>query len=316
MKKRLFHIMLILCSVSVHAGSAMAQQGGRYYPETGHTLDARFVTFFDAHGGVEILGYPITDVFVDPENGFPVQYTENARLEQVRQGAEATIRLPVLGELLGGWEAPLSPGQGSSSTSSGCRFYPESGHRICFAFLDFFERHGGSELFGYPISEFKIENGRVVQYFQRFRLDWHPEAAAERQIQVAALGREHFDSMGYDPNLLKSNPPEDLDQYRVLELRPSVSVWKPVTRTSDTQRVFVVVRDQNLMPVQGAWVTLNVKFTDHERVLVMEPTDAAGVSQLDLSFEQQPPGKIVILEVLVSNADIQVSTRDSFLVWW
>jgi len=314
--KLLFRIGLILCAFPILAGPASAQAGGRYYPETGHTLDARFISFFDAHGGVEILGYPITDVFVDPENGYPIQYTENARLEQVRQGADATIRLPVLGELLGGWDAPLASGQAAAGISSGCRYYPESGHRICFAFLDYFEQHGGLEIFGYPISEFKFENGRVVQYFQRFRLDWHPEADQERQVQVAALGRMHFDAMGYDPNLLKSSPPRDMDQYRVLELRPLVSVWKPVAQASDTQRVFVVVRDQNLMPVQGVWVTLNVRLADRDRVLVMPPSDANGISQIELAFEDQRPGGMVTLEVLVSNGEIQVSTRDSFLIWW
>jgi hypothetical protein len=311
--KGLVRAVLILCTLSMLAGPAWAQAGGRYYPETGHTLDARFIAFFDAHGGVEILGYPITDVFVDPENGFPIQYTENARLEQVRQGAETVIRMPVLGELLGGWQAPLTSG---GAPSSGCQFYPESGHRICYAFLDFFNQHGGSELFGYPISEFTLESGRVVQYFQRFRLDWYPEASDGRQVRVAPLGAAHFDVMGYDPNLLKSNPPEDMVQYRVLELRPQVSIWKPVVQSSDAQRVFVVVRDQNLMPVQDAWVTLNVKFADYERVLVMPSTDTGGVSQVDLEFEGQPPGMTISLEVLVSNGELQVSTRDSFLVWW
>jgi hypothetical protein len=304
---------LIFFAIAVLAGPAWAQASGRYYPETGHTLDAHFVDFFDEHGGVEILGYPITDVFVDPENGYPVQYLENARLEHVRLGAETVVRMPVLGELLGGWDAPLPSGQ---RAASGCRYFPESGHRICFAFLDFFERHGGSELFGYPISEFKFENGRVVQYFQGFRLDWHPEASDGSQVQVAPLGLEHFIALGYDPNLLRSNPPEDMLQYRVIELRPLVSVRKPVVQSSDSQRVFVVVRDQNLMPVQDAGVTLNVKFADQERVLVMPRSDLAGISQIDLEFEHQPPGRSVILEVLVSYNDLQVSTRDSFLVWW
>ena len=311
--RHLIRAGLILSAITLLAGPAEAQAGGRYYAETGHTLDARFVDFFEEHGGVEILGYPITDVFVDPENGYPIQYLENARLEYARQGQEAVIRMPVLGELLGGWDAPLPSRQ---SAASGCRYFPESGHRACFAFLDFFDQHGGLPLFGYPISEFKLENGRVVQYFQGFRLDWHPEASDGRQVQVAPLGGEHFEVMGYDLNLLKSNPPQDMQQYRVLELRPQVSVWKPVVRGSDSQRVFVVIRDQNLMPVQGASVTLNVRFADHARVLVMPRSDAAGISQVDLAFEHQPPGRSVTLEVLVSYADLQVSTRDSFLVWW
>jgi hypothetical protein len=304
---------LVVLALGVLGAPAWAQSGGRYYPETGHTLDARFIAFFDEHGAEEILGYPITDVFVDPENGYPAQYCENARLEQVRQGVEVVVRMPVLGELLGGWDAPLAP---RPRAASGCRYFPESGHQVCFAFLDFFDRHGGLELFGYPISEFKFENGRVVQYFQGFRLDWYPEASDGRQVRIAALGRVHFDAMGYDPNLLESNPPPDIQQYRVLELRPQASVWKPVTLSSDTQRIFVVVRDQNLMPVQGAGVTLNVIFDDHERVLVMPRSDAAGISQIDLGFQGQPPGRRVTFEALVTYLDLQVSTRDSFLIWW
>jgi len=307
---------LVLSAITMLASPAWAQAGGRYYPETGHTLDSRFAFYFDEHGGVEILGYPITDVFVDPENGYPIQYFENARLEQVRQGAEDVVRMPVLGELLGGWDAPISSSQAPVGAASGCRYFPESGHRVCFAILDFFEQHGGSQLFGYPISEFKLENGRVVQYFQSFRLDWHPEASSGNQIQVASLGRTHFESMGYDPNLLKSNPPEDMILYRVLELRPQVSVWKPVVQSSDSQRVFVVVRDQNLLPVQGAGVTLNVMLADQERILIMPRSDAAGISQVSLEFANQPPGRSVTLQILVSFGDLQIITQDSFLVWW
>jgi hypothetical protein len=314
--RRWIPIGLIVLVMVLHPGSASGQEGGRYYPETGHTLDGRFVSFFDSHGGVEILGYPITDVFVDPEQGYPIQYLENARLEWVRQGDAVGVRMPVLGELLGGWDAPLSGSSATIGSSSGCRYFHESGHRICFAFLDFFNQHGGAELFGYPISEFKIENGRVVQYFQGFRLDWHPEAPGGIQVQVAPLGLEHFEIMGYDPNLLKSHPPEDMGEYRLIELRSQISLTKPVVQSDDWQRVFVVVRDQNLMPVQNASVTLEVQFADQERVLVLPQSGAAGISSVRIEFEDQPPGSSVTLEVLVVKDGLETITRDSFLVWW
>ncbi len=60
-----------------------AQENGRYFPETGHTIDGQFVRFFDLQGGLEILGYPITDAFVDPRSGWLIQYFQNARMELV-----------------------------------------------------------------------------------------------------------------------------------------------------------------------------------------------------------------------------------------
>ena len=155
-----------------------------------------------------------------------------------------------------------------------------------------------------------------MQYFQRFRLDWHPEASAGLQVQVAPLGIKHFEIMGYDPNLLRSNPPEDIGEYRLIELRSQISVTKPVVQSSDWQRIFVVVRDQNLIPVHEASVTLNIKFPDQERILVLPPSDAAGISSASFEFQNQPPGRSVTLEVLVAKDGLEIITRDSFLVWW
>jgi hypothetical protein len=80
----------------------MAQSlSGRYYSETGHTLDAEFVEYFDNHGGLGILGFPITDAFVDYWTGLVIQYTQNGRMElfpdptsddmQVRLKLRATV---------------------------------------------------------------------------------------------------------------------------------------------------------------------------------------------------------------------------------
>ena len=158
--KRLVIAFLALLLVVSFAASAQAQTDvGRYYSETGHTLDGRFVAFYDGHGRTEILGFPITDSFIDPSSGWLIQYTENARLEfvpQVNSGLVG-VRLGALGEALGGWDPPLTGEQIPPSADATCRYFPESGHAVCHSFLAFFDRLGGAELFGFPISQVKLD---------------------------------------------------------------------------------------------------------------------------------------------------------------
>ncbi len=291
---------------------------GRYYSETGHTLDPEFVTYFDEHGGLQILGYPITDAFVDFWSGLIIQYTQNARMELFPDPATQAmqVRLKELGVLFVGDRAldisdPLVAGPNAD-----CEFFPLTGHNVCFMFLEFYREHGGPQLFGYPVSDFSIENDRLVQYFQGFRLDWYPENPPEYQVQVAPLGRVHFDTMGYDRDLLSPRTPSNAMLYEVINLYPKAAVAKPIAETSDTQLVYVVVRDQNFLPVPSAAVTLVAHFPDETRTLLMAPTNEAGISQLELSYENQPIGAQIDLEFFVSSGTLLTTTRDSFRIWW
>jgi len=314
--KRLTPLALLILLLAV---PAFAQtEDGRYYSETGHTLDGRFTAFFDTHGAVEILGYPITDAFIDPSSGWMVQYTENTRLELVPQGGSGAVgvRLGALGEALGGWDPPLTAEQIPTSADATCRYFPESGHAVCHAFLSFFDRMGGAGLFGFPISEFQLEGDRIVQYFQGFRLDWHPEDTAGRTVRVAALGRMHFVRSGYDPALLRPNLPLDMVLYQVLELRPRASVDRPLARPDGEQIISVAVRDQNWNPVPQASILLTVHLADEDRLLLMPSTDSRGVSQITVRYAGQPRGTVVELEFLVARGALKSETRDSFRIWW
>jgi len=292
--------------------------GGRYYSQTGHTLDARFVAFYDAHGAEAILGYPITDSFIDPRSGWRIQYLENARLELASDSASRRVgvRLAALGEALGGWDPPLAAEQIPAAGDATCRYYPESGHAVCHAFLDFYDANGGPALFGYPISEFKLEGDRIVQYFQAFRFDWHPEAKEGPPVRPAPLGRIHFDRMGYDPALLRPRLPSDPEQYEVLELRPRVSVRVPIAGADGSQTVYVGVRDQNLNPVPQATVVLTIHLDGGDRLLLLPPTDARGLSHIDFDYAGQRRGFRVELDVTVVRDGLQALTRDSFLIWY
>jgi hypothetical protein len=55
------------------------------FPETGHTVSGRFLDYWQSHGGLTQLGYPITGVFTETSDldGKPymVQYFERAVFE-------------------------------------------------------------------------------------------------------------------------------------------------------------------------------------------------------------------------------------------
>ncbi len=151
-------------AIAVSATASASADEGRYFPETGHTLDPGFETFFDGHGAEFILGHPITESYVDPYSGFLVQYFENARLEFAPDSSgELGNRLTGLGVLLGGWDLPLEVERFPIGNNPGCRFFDESGHQVCHAFLDFYETHGGQTVFGLPVTELRFEDGRMVQ---------------------------------------------------------------------------------------------------------------------------------------------------------
>ncbi len=310
-------LWLSLTAAALGAAAFASAEGGRYFPETGHALDAVFESFYDGSGGEAILGYPITESYVDPYSGFLVQYFENARLELAPDSVgDLEVRLTDLGVLLGGWDLPLEVGRFPIGNNPGCRYYAVSGHQVCHAFLDYYESHGGPAVFGVPVTEFRFEKGRIVQYFQDFRLDWYPESREGERIRVAPLGRAHFHRMGYELSLLEPIVPADLEDYPVLDIRLSSSVLKPLIGADETQRVYLVVSDQNRQPVQGAAALLTIYGPDGIRFRMMPITDANGVTQIDIPLQGSIPGSRVALEYTVVYGSLSALTRDSFYVWY
>lgn len=67
-------------------------------------------------------------------------------------------------------------------------YFPETGHHIAEELLTAW-RSTGLMIFGYPISEPMIEDGRVVQYFERARLEHWPEHKdTQWEVQGTLLG--------------------------------------------------------------------------------------------------------------------------------
>jgi hypothetical protein len=73
---------------------------------------------------------------------------------------------------------------------SGTLYFNETGHNLGGRFRAYWEKYGGLAINGLPISEEFNENGRVVQYFERTRYEYHPENAGTKyEVLLGLLGR-------------------------------------------------------------------------------------------------------------------------------
>ena len=171
----------------------------RYFPETGHAVGGGFLAYWNQFGGLPVFGYPLTDAYNATDVGLVTQYFERARFEW-HPGAwpeRYDVELGLLGVELAQRDdlsgtTPFLPLPDGTQSDANCTFYPASGHRLCFGFRDFWTAHGGLEILGYPISEEFQDSATnlTVQYFERQRLEWHPENTPEWQVEGGLLGSE------------------------------------------------------------------------------------------------------------------------------
>lgn len=64
---------------------------GTWFPETGHTISGAFAVFWNAHGGLQLFGLPLSEPF--KKEGSTIQVFERVVMEQPAGGAVALRRL-------------------------------------------------------------------------------------------------------------------------------------------------------------------------------------------------------------------------------
>jgi hypothetical protein len=195
----LLFVVSALVPTSVRQSNALAQAAeGRFYRETGHSLAAQFVHFYDTHGGLPLFGYPVTDAV--QENGHLVQWTERERLEwhPENAGTPYEVQLGLLGnELTRGLNGPFfsSLSRSLGSESGGEVYFAETGQSVAEPFLSYWRDNGGLSVFGYPISRrFTAPDGVQVQWFERARFEYHPELPAPFTVSLGLVGVEALKS--------------------------------------------------------------------------------------------------------------------------
>ncbi|HEY8602129.1 MAG TPA: hypothetical protein VIL85_27130 [Thermomicrobiales bacterium] len=204
---RLAAITLIVAGFGTAPVSATvtAATAERCFPETGFCVTGRFLAYWEANGGLARNGYPISGEraeILEDGQAYRVQYFERVRLEYHAENAPpndvllghfgrrvARAQFSGHGDVGAFWRA-LAP----VPASPGAAYFAETGHNLAGAFLTFWQANGGLAQLGYPLTEERrevLEDGReyTVQYFERARLERHPENAAPYDVLLGQFGR-------------------------------------------------------------------------------------------------------------------------------
>ncbi|MEO8285572.1 MAG: hypothetical protein ABI670_03995 [Chloroflexota bacterium] len=180
-----------------------------YFEAVGHTLGGGFRDYWQQHGGLAQFGYPLTEEFteVSPTDGKPyvTQYFERARFEYHPENKPPfDVLLGLLGRTITAGRESEGPFQrAAAQTGAGTLYFDATGHNMPPQFSVYWQQHGGLSVYGYPISEPFIEvsptDGRpyLVQYFERNRLEYHPELPGQFQVSLALLGVQVLQQRGW-----------------------------------------------------------------------------------------------------------------------
>lgn len=314
---------ILILAILAGAMPGLAQSGDvepkrtRYFSETGHTVAGYFLkTYESVTDPVLIFGYPITEAFQDQASNRIIQYFERARFELVPENPpELRVEISPLGRLI----YPKSPNRSTPSNLPGCRYIPETGVNLCYDFLDFYTTHGGAALFGYPIADYEEVDGRIVQYFQRARFEYHPQQPDGERVRLTNLGMLYFSLMGENPiRLLPVTPP--LDSVNALgpmvqNLRVQAFSQFAVMHPRGEQTIYVTVQDQRLMPVSGAKVTLEISLPSGKIITQdLPPSDKYGIAKYTFSVMDEPPGMAKV-NVQAEFSRLKQHTRITFRIW-
>jgi len=179
-----------------------------YFPATGHYLSGRFRQYWESNGGLYVFGLPLTSVYDEASTDsvvYKTQYFERARFEYHPQNAQPyDVLLTLIGNEIVAprrAERPFAPTP--PREEFGYRYAAVTQHNLHGGFLDFWQRYGGVQTFGYPLSEefpeVNAANGKTytVQYFERTRFEYHPEyAGSDAEISLGLLGLERLKRVG------------------------------------------------------------------------------------------------------------------------
>lgn len=168
--------------------------------------------FWEQQGGISLFGLPITPLQMELVEGEPklVQWFERARIEVHPQDASPPYtllpgRIGVERLAQQGYDWQAVPREESRTD---CRYFAETGRNVCGDILTTWQAHGleldgqvgfseaeNVALFGLPITGMiseTLDGGQVyqVQYFERARLELHPENQPPLNVMVGLLGRE------------------------------------------------------------------------------------------------------------------------------
>ena len=207
--KRHFWISALAALLSlIPLGAASAQSNARCFPETGYCISGPIRAYWEQNGGLPVFGYPTGPQETLTIEGWtgPAQWFERDRLEDHSAQGEGVLAGRLGAERLEQQGRSWQYGPNTTATTPGapadlannCRLFNETGYPMCGIFRTYWEQNGGLMRFGYPLTGLMQETleGRTywVQYFERRRMEAHPENRPPYNVLLGLLGNE---SRGY-----------------------------------------------------------------------------------------------------------------------
>jgi peptide/nickel transport system substrate-binding protein len=225
---------MVVSLVPFGASSAAAQGSTRKIGD--FDVAGRFLEVWQAQGNDQastyVNGNPITarraEISTEDGKSYESQWFERAKYE-----AHPENKAPY-DVLLGRLGANFVEGRGSidgetgkvrnvadaafakiaqpSDLSATKVFFPETGHSVSGKILEYWNRYGGLQQFGFPLSEAFNEpstDGKTysTQYFERARFEVHPEKAAPYEVELGLLGVQQYKTTPVAADKLPLAPP-------------------------------------------------------------------------------------------------------------
>ncbi len=189
----LFVVVVVLSALP--SANLQAQGEQRCFRETGQCISGAIRRYWEQNGALAVFGFPISPLRLETIENWtgPVQWFERDRLEDHAAEGQGVLAGRLGVEYLARQGRPWQfrpPGE----PLPGCRLFPETGYYLCGGFRAHWERNGGLARFGFPITDeiTEVIEGRTlaVQYFERRRMEYHPQNRPPFDILLGLLGRE------------------------------------------------------------------------------------------------------------------------------
>ncbi|MCA0351007.1 MAG: lamin tail domain-containing protein [Chloroflexi bacterium] len=198
-----------------------------------YCLEEPFSDYWEDNGGLPVFGYPIAAAKAEanPDTGmsYHTQWLERNRFEvhPENAGTAYEVLLGLLGkERLQQLAREADPRE--AGPQAGCLWFEETGHNVCdqangLGFKSYWQSHGlkipgldtyarSLQLFGLPLTGVNMEtnaNGDTVQtqWFERARLEWHPNNPDQFKVLLGLLGKEVYDNRWNIPQPMPTPTP-------------------------------------------------------------------------------------------------------------
>jgi len=317
-------IFTVLVMVLVSAGQpafAAPAADSEYYPQTLHYIRGDFLKFYHSVSDpLTVFGFPINDEKIDP-TGRLTQYFQRARFDLQTTAQGPVVTLAKLGYLL--YDDNGTP-YNIPQTGPTCRLFPKTGKTACYAFLQYYDANQGDKYFGDPISGLELrDGGRIVQYFTNVRMDYYPNLPEGRKVQLAYLGVTAFYKYVRDASSLWTRgKPEPGDASPIIRpitsLNARAFVHDPLLGSGLDQVVYLIVKDQDNQPVDGAeaYVTITNPDGTQNKISPAESTGSDGVLKISLPIGNFAPRQVVLIEVTAKFHNFQATADTWFRIWY